>query len=209
MSCSPSQVFIRPFEAKDYEAVTYIIYESFKHKFKSLIQGQDEVLLSLIKALRIIKSSPQQGYFVAEKDQEILGVMRLKWKNQYHPHEPWLRNAWHLSKIYGLWPLLKLKIGYILLEENVPEGVCYIEHIAVSPLHRGKGIGGMLLNHGKAWAVGHPFLRQYALYVAAHNKNAIKLYLTQGFDIIAILHSFTTKIFFHEEKWFFMSQSVK
>ncbi|RLG45990.1 MAG: hypothetical protein DRN92_06100 [Thermoproteota archaeon] len=95
----------------------------------------------MIKA-GVICSSPFLGYIVAEENNEILGVMVLKWLNQNRP--PNEHNLLETSK-YGWWKVIKLLFGLGILTRKPEPGECYIESIAVKPEVQGKGISTKLL----------------------------------------------------------------
>lgn len=108
-------ICIRPFETKDIDEVIGILSWSFQNKFQNLTGLSMEELPDFVKRTGVILSEPFDGYFVAEEEKKILGVMVLEWKNQIRPKEK--------IKIldpakYGFWATLKFLFGLALLSES-------------------------------------------------------------------------------------------
>lgn len=198
-------VCIRPFETKDIDEVIEILTWSFQNKFQNLTGLSMEKLPDFVKRTGVILSEPFEGYFVAEEEKKILGVMVLEWKNQIRPKEK--------IKIldpakYGLWPTLKFLFGLLLLSSSQKKGECYIEHIAVRADARGKGVGSSLLEYGRSFAQSKGFSK-YSLHVAATNKGAVRLYERVGFRTVELKKSMLTKWLFDIGKWHYMTASIK
>ena len=196
------QVNIRCFKTSDLKQVADIIAWSFKDKFQRLAPlPQNEMSDFLMKA-GVIFSSPFSGYIVAEENNEILGVMVLKWLNQNRPPEE--HHLVEASK-YGWWKVIKLLFGLSILTRKTKTGECYIEHIAVKPEVQGKGVGTKLLEFGKELAHEKGF-DDFTLSVSSLNSGAIKLYERLGFDIIRSERSYLTKRLFGIKEWHYMNQ---
>jgi len=195
-------VNIRRFQTCDLKQVADIIAWSFKEKFQRLSSlPQNRMSDFLIKA-GVIFSSPFSGYIVAEENNEILGVMVLKWLNQNRPPEE--HSLMEASK-YGWWKVIKLLFGLWILPGKPKKGECYIEHIAVKPEARGKRVGTKLLEYGEELAHEEGF-DNFTLSVSSLNSGAIKLYERLGFEIIRSERSFLTKRLFGIREWHYMSQ---
>ena len=152
MDCSTGDIKIRPFKADDLDAAAHILTYSFKAKFHSLTNLSDEMIAELLKDSGFVANVPFEGYFVAEKDDEVLGTMLLKWKKQNRMKSQNYLNFLQLCKQYGISNILKFFLGISTLIENVTDNECYIEYIAVSPKARGLGLGTNLISFGKRFA---------------------------------------------------------
>ncbi|MBF4692208.1 GNAT family N-acetyltransferase [Fusibacter ferrireducens] len=194
---------IRNFEEEDFEAVVKILASSFKNKFHALTNLSDEMILQLLKDSGVIDRLPFEGYLVGEIQNQVQGVMLLKWQKQIRPRKERLSFI-KLSEKYGVLNICKFLFGFIILQEALDEGECYIEHIAVNSEFRGCGLGTVLLEYGKEWVKKTPDLDQYTLYVAAHNRRAINLYERQGFRVKKSQSSLLTTLLLGEKAWHYM-----
>ena len=200
-----TNICIRPFETKDYGEVIEILSWSFQNKFQSLTRLSMEKLPDFVKRTGVIISEPFEGYFVAEEEGKVLGVMVLEWKNQIRPKE----NIKILDPAkYGVWATLKFLFGLALLSSSQQKGECYIEHIAVRADARGKGVGSSLLDYGRSFAQSKGF-STYSLHVAATNKGAVRLYERVGFTTVDLKKSMLTKWLFDIGNWHYMVSSLK
>jgi ribosomal protein S18 acetylase RimI-like enzyme len=200
---------IRPFEEKDIDAVSKIILNAFKSKFRSLKTLSDEKMVQLFKESGFAEDQSFEGYLVAEMDEEVVGVMSLKWQNQAGRKEPKKDSFFQLCRHYGLFNILRLFIRFAILKGSASEGECYIEHIAVSSSYRGQKIGTMLLNHVDKIVEDTADLNRITLYVSEGNTSAIKLYEKLGFVLRRRESSRITKFLLKEKTWYYMVKTIK
>lgn len=200
---------IRPFKEEDFEATSSIFFQAFRSKFKSLSNLSDEKMICFLKESGFIERDSFEGYVVAEKDDEIFGVMQLKWKGQKRHKKNQNLKLVKLGNKYGYLNLIRILIGVSILSENISDGECYIEHIAVRSNSRGLGIGTLLLEYGKKIVESRPYLNKLTLYVAENNVSALQLYQKLGFSIRSSQNSVITEVLLKERKWIYMSNNVK
>lgn len=161
------------------------------------------MILQLLKESGFIDNVPFEGYLVGEISNKVQGVMLLKWNKQMRAKKNNLR-IFELSRKYGLLKVCKFILGFMILQEELGEDECYIEHIAVSSEARGFGLGTMLLDYGEELVRKTPYLDKYTLHVAVNNKGAINLYKRKGFKIIKLQSSFLTSLLLKEKEWYYM-----
>jgi ribosomal protein S18 acetylase RimI-like enzyme len=200
---------IRPFEEKDIDAVSKIMLNAFKSKFRSLKIISDEKMVQLFKESGFVEDQPFKGYLVAEMDEEVVGVMSLKWQDQVGRKGPKKNNFFRLCRHYGLFNILKLFLLLAILEGRTSEGECYIEHIAVSSSYRGQNIGTMLLNHVDRIVEDTAVLNRITLYVSEGNASAIKLYERLGFVLRRRESSRISQFLLREKTWYYMVKVIK
>ncbi len=73
-------------------------------------------------------------------------------------------------------------IGFICLERPDPTDSAFVDNLHTLPVHRGRGVGGMLLGVARDWATACG-ARQMHLLVLATNKSAIGFYEAHGWSI--------------------------
>jgi len=206
MNTVSEQIIIRSFDEKDFEKVTRILVDSFYGKFKHLTNLSKEKLIKLLKESGFSDDKTFDGYFVAEKNKSVVGVLLLSWKGQKRK-KPKSSGFINLAKEYGFFRVIKFMFGAVLLREKLNESECYIEHIAVDNEKRGEGIGTALLKFGENYAFKKLKKERFTLNVAAHNKGAFKLYKKLGFNAVNYQESLLSKMFLNEKKWFYMEKN--
>jgi ribosomal protein S18 acetylase RimI-like enzyme len=204
MDKSIENIKIRPFKKEDFDTVAKIILYSFRSKSISVKSLSDEKMIQLFKDARFVESEPFEGYLVAEKDQEVVGVMLLKWEKQKRIMPVKHLNFIQLCNQYGYGNMIKLIIRFAVLNGKTSIGECYIEHIAVSSNFRGLGIGSMLINHANNIVNNSSNLNRITLYVSERNILAVKLYQTLGFTVKNKESSFLTYLLIKEKNWLYM-----
>ncbi|WP_406658146.1 N-acetyltransferase [Methanolobus sp. ZRKC2] len=198
-------VTIRLFRENDYGAVASILVDSFMDKFYSLANLPKETMIEFFKDSGIVGNRTFEGYWVAEANDEILGVMLLKWKKQNRVKSHSNLSFVQLCQKYGFFKVIKLFLGlFVLSYEEISDDECYIEHIAVSSESRGLGIGTKLINFGSRFVESTPGLNKYSLSVASSNKRAIDLYESLGFVLEKSKNSMISKLLVNEGSWLYM-----
>ncbi len=201
-------VVIRQFETEDTEAVAGILAISFAKKFQRMIRLGGDDLVSFFKDSGFAYNKPFPGYFVAQVNARVVGVLVLKWSNQARPGFPRL-SIFELCAKYGFLNILRSMVGIALLHESASSDEAYIEHVAILPEAQGLGIGRQLIEHGRQFAGQMEALRRYTLSVAANNAGAIKLYERLGFLPRNKTDSILTWMLFGEFRWLFMEMALR
>ena len=208
MEIKEEKTIIRPFRKNDFEKVTDIFIDAFKSKLDHLIKLDDERVREFLVDSNFIENKPIEGYFVAEKDGEVLGILLLKWKEQNRIKITNKTGFLYLVKKYGFFRTIRTILGALFFYKRVAENECYIEHIAVSKNARGLGIGTKLLEYGENVAQNEIKKKRYTLYVALSNKAAKRLYERVGFEDIELKSSLLSTMIIKEGKWYFMEKKL-
>lgn len=198
---------IRPYLEKDQEEVIKLMVQAFKNKFIFLSNLPLESIETFLYESKCFNYSPYQGYFVAELNGKVIGVISLMYKNQERQIEDSVKWSVILKK-YGFIPCVKLLIGLMIMSESVEGKDCYIEHIAVSPEVQGKGVGTQLLKVAEEFVHSKDYLDRLTLHVAMDNEGAINIYKKIGYIIVSNRKNFLTKLFFDKYNWLFMKKEV-
>jgi ribosomal protein S18 acetylase RimI-like enzyme len=209
MDYAIEKIKIRQFEKRDADAVATIVFHAFKSKFQSLRSLPDDQIIQLFKESGFVEDQSFEGYLVAEKDGEVVGVMSLKWQDQKRIKPLKKVGFIKLCGYYGLINILRLNIIFAILKGTTSDGECYIEHIAVSSSYRGHGIGTMLMNYANEMVETSAMLDRTTLYVSADNISAIKLYQKLGFVVKKRESSWISQIFSKAKSWLYMVNTIK
>lgn len=199
---------IRPFIHSDYHAVTTILLLGFKSKFDRILHLSDAATLSLAKDVGFIEKYAYNGYYIAELDGNVVGVLTLKWKHQHRPGTQ-LPKALHLIKKYGFKNIFRLFLADQLLTQPLFDDECYIELLGISKEYQHRGIGTALLDKALQHARSMKVHKRLSLHVAADNFSAYNLYRHLGFSVKAKEQSSFTKWLFNVENWYYMSKPIK
>ncbi len=202
-------ITIRQFKRADLDAVSHILLFSFKNKFHILKNLSNSSIEQMLSDSGFTENMPFEGYFVAESNNKVVGVLLLKWKNQKRLNNPGKMNFISLGSKYGYVNMLSLFFSFSILSEKVLEDECYIEHIAVSPEAQGFGAGRALLQYGQDYIEKKLDQKRYSLHVSANNKSAIHLYEKFGFSVMHVKKSILSGIIFHEKKWLYMVKGLR
>ena len=204
MDRSIGNIQIRQCKKKDRDAVAHILAHSFQKKFCSLTNLSNERIAELLKDTGFIRPMPDEGHLVAAQNDDVLGIISLKWKTQNRLKRQNALNFWQLCKKYGAVNLATFLAGMTILNKDVTDDECYIECIAVASKARGLGIGTKLLNFGKKFVENRLSLTKYTLFVTASNQRAVRLYEHLGFRVKNSLSSTITRFLVKESTWLYM-----
>lgn len=193
---------IRNYEEADYEQVVTVLSNSFHGKFKKLFNYENEELIEFLKDLVFFPKYQDQGYFVAEKDGQIIGAINLNWRKLKRREEFDINS---LRKKYGHRKILKVVLAAITLFDLIEKDECYIEAIATIPEVRGQGVGRALLKQADTFALENGF-KKLTLHVADTNDLAESWYKKEGFRTRKILKSSVLKWLLDERAFKFMSK---
>jgi ribosomal protein S18 acetylase RimI-like enzyme len=200
-----TDIKIRPFRIEDFDQVNRLLTEAFFDKIGSLLDIDYSEAADVMVETGFFYKNPVEGFFVAETEGTIAGVVLLKFLGQKRDDSNF--RLMPVFRRYGLIRTLKFAAGALLLDESVKTGECYIEYIAVSKDFRGHGIGSALLESVTNYATDNGF-SWLTLCVASSNQ-AINLYKRAGFIQKDEICSLLTYLFFRMDKWIYMVKSLK
>lgn len=195
---------IRNFKPGDLKQVASIMASSFRDELLKLINlTEDQMVDFLIETGEVFPHS-FPGYIVAEKNGELLGLMKLSWSKQDKP-----KVRFPISKIlhYGWLTTIKLLVMRYLFPEKPIKGACHVAEIAIIQRVRRKGIAIKLLCYGKEIAINNGLTR-YTLNVDASNDAAFNLYKKLGFKIEKRRRNLMARWLLGVKEWYFMSQHL-
>lgn len=166
---------IRKATADDAEAIAPILMSVLKKLIYKFIGENDYPKAKGFLVHFLKKEHNQYSYqncFVAESDNEIIGVVNLyNGSDLKKLRKPVLENVDQIHP-YGFH-----------IEDETQPGEYYIDTISVSRHERGKGIGSMLLQHLiDTYVVKNN--QTLGLLVDKNNPKAKKLYLKMGFECV-------------------------
>ena len=199
-----AKIIIRPYVESDFDEVVELLVESFQQKFASLSGLSSDELPRFLKEMGVMYKKPFEGFMVVEEKGIVIAVMVLEWKGQVRPEEQ--IHFFSASREYGFFKVVKSVIGFWLLMSNLQQGECYVEHIAVKPEARGKGIGSKLLQWAQRFAEKKGF-SIFSLHVAGSNQ-AARLYEREGFSVAKRKQSRLMKKFFGIYEWLYMVKKI-
>ncbi len=197
-------LIIRDFQCTDLRQVANIEASSFRDELLRLVRLSDYRMVDFLIETGDTFPYPFQGYIVAEKNGELLGLMTLRWPKQYRP-----KVRFQIVKVfrYGWLTTLKVLVMRYLFSEKPSKGACHVAEIAVKQQARGKGIATKLLDYGKEIALNNELTR-YTLHVDAANDAAFNLYKKLGFKIVKRRRSLIARWLLGVKEWYFMSQDL-
>lgn len=119
----------------------------------------------------------------AEGYRNIIDIERQIYETQpYKFQEAGVRGVWSYDDDDYVWFTVKKTgrvVAYALIDVERP--FVYLDDLAVSPLHQGKGLAKQILRRVVEWMNRDG--RRIFLKVATNNKKAIKLYESAGFAL--------------------------
>lgn len=185
-------------QSQNQETTKALIIESFHGKFASSGFSNEDIIRIAESFWQFPSKDSLNKQYIVTIDQNILGTMLLKRKND---EQPSFKEILSLIPSFNFFKLIKLLSIFSILEHHVAENEVYIDHIVASEEYRGQGVGSSLLEEAKRTIKSSEFL---SLYVADTNTQAIHLYQQQGFKIIETKTSLIRKHLISEEKWHYM-----
>ncbi len=200
------EIILRAFKPNDLKDVIQIMAYSFGNKFQSMSNLNPESIIGFLTDSGYVDSESFEGYWVAERNRKVVGVMVLKINNSVKPGSGKRPGYLGLCKKYGFLNVSKFLFGISILKEPVGKKDCYIDHIAVSPDSRGLGIGSRLLQKAYHYVDETAGLKRLTLFVAGTNTRAIKLYEKEGFRITLKQNSLLTGLIVKERIWYHMAK---
>jgi ribosomal protein S18 acetylase RimI-like enzyme len=195
---------VRNFREKDLYRVAQILLYSFRNKFPLMKQFSEEKQIQFLIDASFIDDHAFEGYLVAELQEEVVGVMLLKWRGQEKGTPRRRISVFRLFKEYGFGHVIQIVILALLLKEAPAKDECYIEHIAVAETARGHGIGTRLLKYSLQYTKEILGLPTTSLYVASSNTLARSLYERIGFEVHREKKSRLSSLILHETTWIHM-----
>lgn len=201
------RIIIRKYKESDATKVTLLIIEAFGSKFTNLKHIDKTVLSDLLKELKIEKELIHSENYVAEINDEVVGIIGLRQKHDYRDKG---YNYIELMKLYGVRNVIVVLLSLKLMGlQEIRYNEIYIEHVAVSPKFRGRGVGSSLIKHctNKYEKLNNALI--LSLNVAGNNKGSIKLYKRLGFKAVSTSHSILAMMFLGEMTWIYMEKKLK
>ena len=171
---------VRCINSEDNEDIAKVFLGGFNNKVKNILYVSEERTYDFLVDFGILKTYYKEGYFIAEIDGEILGLMLVRWIGQNKEENKNLGFP-RLVKKYGFISALKVLFKINLVNNNPKKGELYIEHIAVSEKARGLGIGSLLLEKTFDMAESMKDIDKVTLSVIEENHRAHELYKRLGF----------------------------
>ncbi|GMQ58349.1 GNAT family N-acetyltransferase [Vallitalea sediminicola] len=185
-----NELIIRSFKTEDKKDISKIYLDGFNSKVKKLLDLPDERKNDFLDDFGILGTHYKEGYFIAEIDGDIIGLMLLRWVGQERQKNTQPK-FFLLVKKYGLISTLKTMAKLILMNHNPKKGEIYIDNIAVSEKARGLGIGSILIDKAFDTAMSMNGIDKVSLAVIEDNPKAHKLYKRLGFKDV---HKITTRM---------------
>lgn len=193
------------YQKQDHEAVCSLLVESFKAKFQSLVTLEDQDIQQLLMKVWVQNPySTSMKQFVAKQNEEVVGVLSLKWKapSSSLPETTPISLA-PLLKQFGCFNVFKFLTGMHALEYTPAVNECYIDHLAIRSSHRNQGIGRCLLAFAQQFTVEAGF-HALTLHVAHKNQGAIHLYHKLAFEVEQSKYNGLRYFWFKEPVWHLM-----
>lgn len=198
------EVIIRGFQPSDLRQAAKILASSFRSDLFKLVKLSEAKMVDFLIETGEAFPYPFPGYIVAERNGELLGVMRLTWHKQNKP-----KARFKISKIlrYGWLTTIKLLVMRYLFPEKPSKDACHVVEIAVKQQARERGIATKLMYYGKEVALKNR-LSKYTLNVDASNITAFNLYQKMGFKIEKRHRNLLARWLMGVKEWYFMSQNL-
>jgi len=181
---APSILTIRQASARDIDAITDILTDSFclKYRYSFGVNPSDtsEILADLYRHGLI----SLEETWVAESDAGVVGILILHLPGK--PITPPAISLWsmlrrHLSFAQSLKAFARCAVMHFVFEgRTVKSPIPYLNTLAVQHRHRSKGIGTRLLHEAMRIA-DEAGCSKISLHVVDTNKGAISLYQRMGF----------------------------
>ncbi|MBD3252260.1 GNAT family N-acetyltransferase [Candidatus Pacearchaeota archaeon] len=189
---------IREFQKKDLGQVVDICVYAFYKKFHKTLNLKKEDLANFLIDLGIVPSFSQPGYFIAEIDDKIIGVLILSWKRQKLTKTR--IDYFSLFSKYGWKNVIDTMIGLIALDIKPKKEICIFKSMAIIPDMQKRGFAAKLAKYGIEYAKKEGF-KKIALRIASSNTKAINHIERLNFRIKKEEKIYYSKIFFGIEKW--------
>lgn len=172
-----SVIKIRAAENRDSVAVVDLFDEAFSSKFVHAVKDTQLRRKFWAEILQFAQ------VFVADREGEIVGMTLMSFAES-----PGFKKvgARQLVKMLGPTKAVRAAFIFILfskLDWKPTPNHAYLEAISVSATARGMGVGSLLLSHSMQ-LVKERGLQALELSVVFENKDAKRLYLKQGFDVV-------------------------
>ncbi|MFK4304437.1 MULTISPECIES: N-acetyltransferase [unclassified Paenibacillus] len=203
---SPESIDIVAYQKQDYEAVCKLLVESFKTKFQALVTLEDQDIQQLLMKVWVQDpNSSTMKQFVVKENQEVVGVLSLKWKAPSSSLPKTKPISWApLIKQFGCFNVFKFLTGMHALEYKPASDECYIDHLAIRSSHRNQGIGRRFLAFAQQFTVESGF-HVLTLHVEHKNQGAIRLYQKLAFEVEQSKCNGLRHFWFKEPVWHLMT----
>lgn len=197
-------IYIEKYQNADFRPVIALLVQSFKSKFCRHQKLSNNDIENILYVSWYLKSDdPAYLHFVAKQNKKVVGVILIRCGKTQNTK----RNIPIISlcRRYGVNNVIMIYTKMVMLgNHKLKEGECYIEHIAVNGICRGKGIGMLLLQHGEQALLDRGYT-SYTLAVAGGNP-AKHLYNRFGFEDVQKSKSRLKGYFIGESQWTIMQK---
>lgn len=168
---------IRKYNELDYHNVIELMANSFSDTYNKMFKFEDEELIEFLKDIKIVPINQADGFFLAEEDGNIVGMVNLKWRalklgSQFE--------VLKLSSKYSNRKVFRAIISTLTLSERVAKDECYIENITVLKEYRGYGITRALIKRSEEFAI-EKSLNRLTINVSKSSKELESLNKQLGF----------------------------
>lgn len=172
---------IRLMVKEDIASVCDLYHSAFWSKAKPLARLENQKAKQLIETIFFKINDNFRFYYVAEEDNQVLGVIKLM--RSYDKEKHSLPSLKQFVSV-GFFRLIKTGLILSLIDDEINMQDLYVEILVVSPHARGKGVGSKLLNFALEKACESDGVNFLTLGVLAENTGAVRLYQRFGFEIV-------------------------
>ena len=198
------RIHTEKYQDRDFHEVISLLVNSFESK---LSQRQNLPLHCVEEIMQIVWDikayNPDYLNLVVKENGKVAAtiLIRLRKSQKRQKKLPFFT----LCRRYGFRNILFLSFQLAALDSVNPDD-CYLEHIAVDSVWRGKGLGTMLISYAEELLISQGFT-SLSLAVAESNK-AKYLYERMGFQAIHRIHSRSKGKFLGISNWVFMRKNL-
>lgn len=201
------EILVEAYKDCQYKDMVDLLVYSFEKKFTHLQSLPRERIAEFMADIWDIRAQDSSCVHLVARDKEVVtGVILVRlWDSKSSQAQVPLLT---LCRRYGVYNTLLLYWKMMILEQNVferREG--YIEHVAVHPDYRGRGIGASLLQRAEQELV----MRGYTAcrLAAAQNNPAVLLYRRLGYKVTDKKRSHLKGGLVGEKNWFIMRKNLR
>lgn len=191
---------IRKYNEEDYHDVVELMMHSFRDTYEKMFKFEDDELMQFLKDINIVPKNQADGFYVAELDGRIVGMLNLKWKTLK------LGSAFDIIKLgtkYKNVKVFRAIIAALTLNERVASDECYIENVTVEKEFQGRGITRDLLSKAEEFALENK-LNRLTIYISDDSKELESLNKKLGFRTRKVTKSSILGMFTDDQSFKYM-----
>ncbi|MGB3368213.1 MAG: GNAT family N-acetyltransferase [Acidaminobacteraceae bacterium] len=194
------EYIIRKYIESDYHSIIEVMAYSFSDLYKKMFRFDNEELINFLEDINIVPKNQADGFFVAEIDGNIVGMVNLKWKSLKLGSR---LEILKLSSKYSNRKVFRAIIAKLTLFERVAANECYIDNITVLKEYRGLGITRSLHGRAEEFALDKK-LNKLTIHISESSKELETLNKQLGFRTRKIFKSSIIGRFIEEESFKYM-----